>query len=562
MILQRLQTDKQISYWLLKFSPALACWQDILRTGKFEIYSVRNAQARNNLKAMKLGDEVLFYHSQKDNHVLGVMKVVEEAHQDITTDDPRWVSVTFEPVKSFERPVSLSWMKEQPELQKIPLITQPRLSVMPLTSAEYGIIYTAFDKKLRQDAENISGIRLLFKELIARFYPFTEDQILEHAETLASYAEALTYNTNIQWSERLLERFKYCLPWRRIFQLQGLVFDEAFFKRYASFIDYTSIWSHKNIVWSEAILDQCSPHLNWNQVIGHPFFAREEILRQHEDVLDWKKVSRAFHFNIAPECIDKFADKLDWDALSCNEHLPLSVPFIQKHVDRLNFDRLSQNPAALPYIYKYPQSKRWNWLKVIQNPAIVYDEPTYKYILYYFKKYLEAHQERDSIWLRIPEKYFFRYLFLPCRNDVSYFLNEKFIDLLPKDCLSYSSAYLTKEFFQLVYNRGLVDWNDLNTLHPIAKIVDKELVTKHFASLDSKNRGFYSLPFTQKLYHLHKDIFDLQRLSSSIRFDWDLEFIIANWEKLNPAMLKNNKGVYRKLLGERKSGDEILELLA
>lgn len=550
-----------MSCWLIKFSPALASWQDILRNGKFEIYSIRNAQARNNLQAMKLGDEVLFYHSQKDNHVLGFMKVVEEAQQDIKTDDSRWVSVTFEPVKSFERPVSLSWIKAQPELQNLPLIVQPRLAVMPLTSVEYGVICNAFDKQQQQDDENISGIRLLFKELIARFYPFTEKELLEQADNLFPYAEALSYNTNIQWSAHLLEIFKYCLPWRRVFQLQGLVFDETFFKQYASFIDYTSIRSSLDILWSAPILEQCRPHLNWNQVIGHPFFAREEILTQNEDVLDWKKVSFVFHFNSAPDCIDKFAEKLDWEALSGNQHLPLSVPFIQKYVDRLNFDRLSLNPAALPLIYEYPESKRWNWYKVIQNPAIVYDEPTFKFMLHHFKKYSEAHEKSDSIWLRYPEKYFFIRLFHTCRNDVRYFLNEAFIHLLPKHFLPRYNREISKDFFQLAYNSGLVDLNDRNSLSTIAKIIDEELVEKHFDSLDPNSPGFYNLPLTQKLYQRHRDKIDLWRLSFSIRFDWDLEFIVMNWNNLNYNFLKSNAGVYRRLLGEHKTNEEILGLL-
>jgi predicted RNA-binding protein with PUA-like domain len=95
-------------YWLVKFAPFGVSWQDVLRNGKFEIYSVRNSQARNNLKSIRLGNEVLFHHSQKGNCIMGKMKVNEEAHQDKTTTDKRWLSVTFEPVNTFEIPISLS----------------------------------------------------------------------------------------------------------------------------------------------------------------------------------------------------------------------------------------------------------------------------------------------------------------------------------------------------------------------------------------------------------------------------------------------------------------------
>jgi len=126
-----------MNYWLVKFAPFRYSWQDVLRNGKFEIYSVRNHQARNNLKAMKINDYVLFYHSQQGNEVKGIMKVTEEAHQDKTTADPRWVSVTFEPVESFQNPVSLNQIKNDSGLENTGLIKQPRLAVMGLKKEEY-----------------------------------------------------------------------------------------------------------------------------------------------------------------------------------------------------------------------------------------------------------------------------------------------------------------------------------------------------------------------------------------------------------------------------------------
>jgi predicted RNA-binding protein with PUA-like domain len=129
-----------MNYWLVKFAPFRCRWQDVLRNGKFEIYSVRNAQARNNLKVMKMGDEVLFYHSQEGNEIMGLMKVSEEAHQDKTTSESQWISVTFEPTESFSKPISLQIIKGTKGLENIGLIKQPRLAVMKLTVAEFELI--------------------------------------------------------------------------------------------------------------------------------------------------------------------------------------------------------------------------------------------------------------------------------------------------------------------------------------------------------------------------------------------------------------------------------------
>ena len=136
-----------MNYWLVKFAPFRYSWQDVLRNGKFEIYSVRSPQARNNLKQMKSGDEVLFYHSQQGNCIMGKMIVIDEAHQDKTTADERWVSVTFEPIASFDPPFPLSKIKSTPGLQNIGLIKQPRLAVMKLEKEEFNLIthYTHYD---------------------------------------------------------------------------------------------------------------------------------------------------------------------------------------------------------------------------------------------------------------------------------------------------------------------------------------------------------------------------------------------------------------------------------
>ena len=104
---------------------------------------VRNYQARNNLKAMQIGDQVLFYHSLTDPGVVGLATVVREFYQDPTApDDIRWVAVELEPVMAFETPVPLARIKAESLLANISLIKQSRLSVMPLRPDEFELILT------------------------------------------------------------------------------------------------------------------------------------------------------------------------------------------------------------------------------------------------------------------------------------------------------------------------------------------------------------------------------------------------------------------------------------
>jgi len=101
---------------------------------------VRNTQARTHLAAMRIGDQVLFYHSQQELAVVGLCEVELPASPDPTSADPRWLSVTFKPISTLACPVPLSRIRNTPGLEQIGLIRQPRLSVMPLTESAFHLI--------------------------------------------------------------------------------------------------------------------------------------------------------------------------------------------------------------------------------------------------------------------------------------------------------------------------------------------------------------------------------------------------------------------------------------
>jgi len=126
-----------MNHWLVKSEPFKYSWEKFNQDGRTFWDGVRNYQARNNLKAMKEGDLVLFYHSNEGKNVVGIAKVVKEFYQDPTTDDANWVVVDLSPVESLKNPVSLEQIKAEPSLVDISLVRQGRLSVMPLKAAEF-----------------------------------------------------------------------------------------------------------------------------------------------------------------------------------------------------------------------------------------------------------------------------------------------------------------------------------------------------------------------------------------------------------------------------------------
>lgn len=124
-------------YWLVKQEPTKYPWSQLVKDKKTYWEGVRNYQARNNLKEMKKGDLVLYYHSIVGTEVVGVCEVVREFYQDPTTDDDRWVVVDLAAKKALKRPVTLAEIKEDKALAEMALIKQSRLSVMPVAKPEF-----------------------------------------------------------------------------------------------------------------------------------------------------------------------------------------------------------------------------------------------------------------------------------------------------------------------------------------------------------------------------------------------------------------------------------------
>jgi predicted RNA-binding protein with PUA-like domain len=127
-----------MNYWLVKQEPEAYSFDDLLRDGKTEWTGVRNFQARNNLRAMRTGDKVLFYHSVSEKAIVGAAEVSREEFPDPTDD--KWIAVEIKPVEKFAKPVSLEQIKTERTLENIALIKQSRLSVMPVTPEEFAAI--------------------------------------------------------------------------------------------------------------------------------------------------------------------------------------------------------------------------------------------------------------------------------------------------------------------------------------------------------------------------------------------------------------------------------------
>jgi predicted RNA-binding protein with PUA-like domain len=126
-----------VQYWLVKQEPEAFSWSDLVKDGRTAWTGVRNFQARNNLRAMKKNDAVLFYHSVSEKQVVGIARVAKEAYPDPTATEGEWSCVDISPLCKLNEPVTLQQIKQDKRLRDIALVRQSRLSVIPLEAQEF-----------------------------------------------------------------------------------------------------------------------------------------------------------------------------------------------------------------------------------------------------------------------------------------------------------------------------------------------------------------------------------------------------------------------------------------
>ncbi len=129
-----------MAYWLIKSEPEVYGWDQLNKDKQTRWDGIRNYAARNHLKAMKKGDELFFYHSNKGTEIVGIATVVKEAYPDPTSDDPAWFAIDIRPLKKMAKPVTLDQIKKEKKLAAMALVRISRLSVQPVTTEEWQII--------------------------------------------------------------------------------------------------------------------------------------------------------------------------------------------------------------------------------------------------------------------------------------------------------------------------------------------------------------------------------------------------------------------------------------
>lgn len=242
-----------------------------------------------------------------------------------------------------------------------------------------------FEKQERE--ESIRGLKI---DLISRFYPLSNIEVVKYKDVLNFGRQHLMKNESIQWDIELVKVLENKIDWSAIWKLKKIKIDIPFIKKFEALIDFESLQVSENIEWSEELIELYGDKFNWQKwlIIKEPLSTINN-LRKFNDKLDWSRVSRGVKLKFTNEIIEEFKDKWDWKKLSANECLPSDLDFLRQYVDRLDFDELSMNKAILPLIYKYPKYPKWNWDRVIINRGIIYNQEAFEFMFSNFKEHWE-----------------------------------------------------------------------------------------------------------------------------------------------------------------------------
>jgi hypothetical protein len=415
-------------------------------------------------------------------------------------------------------------------------------------------------KSLFEEEEKETAINQLKIDLLSRFYPLTNDEIIKYKAVLCNSANHLMKNKLVKWDYDLIENLKDKIDWDSIWYLSNVKYDFNFFSKYEKRINFKSITYSANIIWSDELVEVYGDSFEVDKRTLLPkALSNLKFVRKHKDKIYWPIASRNINFGFTDELISEFAKKIDWYTFSQNIHLPLTIEFLEKYKDKWDYNCLSRNPACLPLIFEFPAMKEWNWDMVIVNRGLNYNQSNFNFI---FKHYSDKHQLKN---LQNPKhKNYAIYYFLGrltlMNHDISYFFNDNYLKFMPLDMLSgKENLNLTLDF--ITKYKDKLNFKDRNLIRNISKIINEDFIIDNIEKFDVNNHNIYNLPISQDFILKYINDVDWNWLSSSRNFNWDWNFLNEHWSVLNVHSLSTNDGIYERLINQTMSKSDIINFL-
>ena len=397
-------------------------------------------------------------------------------------------------------------------------------------------------------------------DLISRFYPLSNEDLIKYKEILNFGRYQLIINENINWNIDLIKSVKEKLDCTAFWKLKNISLNRLFFDAFDDLIDYSSIHLSKNIEWSSDLISIYGDKFEWNKLsMRKDPLSNIDYLRQFRNRVDWQSVSERINLNFSDEIIEEFKDFWNWSKLSLNENLPISLEFLEKYKDKLDFGELSRNPACIDIILKYHKSSRWNWNNVIVNPGLKYNDEIFELVFFYFKNQSIYKFWNKTTFYNITINSILKRVFHSPFTQKSYFLKERFTALLPWDVVSKSNVVLDMDF--IINFKDKIDFKENGFLKENGKLIDKDFILCNIELFNLENYRFYYLDIDNEILEKCKENINWNYLSSSENFEWSWKFVSDNYDKLNFFRLSINEGVYRDLTKNILSDEEIYSFL-
>jgi hypothetical protein len=424
-------------------------------------------------------------------------------------------------------------------------------------------------KSLFEKEEKETAINHLKINLIATFYPLTNEEIIKYQDILFSKKSNIYRNKLIQWDYNLIEALKDKLDWNRIWRLPNIKFDLNFFKKYENRINFNSITNTYNIEWSDEFVATYGDKFEVNErSLLAKALSNFNFVKMHKDKMDWRKSSILLNFEFTDQSMSEIIDYIDWDSFSRNSSLPLTFEFFQKYEDKWNLDNLSLNPASLSLIYVFPEKINWNWSNVICNRGIKYDQKSFDFI---FKYYQIAHSKKEfkHDWFKNNAVYCFMTSLILSDIDMSFFLNEKYISFCTTDKFStpiffnnLSRKYTLKLSIEFIEKyKDNLNFKERALISNIKEVINEDFIIKNHNLFDFNHYSIYDLPISKHTLFKYSSNIDWNWLSRSQKLDWEWVFINENWDKFNIYSLSVNAGIYEKLINQTMSKSDIIKYL-
>lgn len=416
-------------------------------------------------------------------------------------------------------------------------------------------------KSLFEKQEREQSVRALKIDLISRFYPLSNIEVVKYKDTLNLDREHLMKNESIQWDMDLVETLKEKIDWSAIRMLKKLKIGIPFIKKFEALIDFKSLQSSDNIEWSDELIEQYGDKFYWETwLINKEPLSTVNNLRRFRDKLDWSRVSRGVKLKFTDEIIEEFKDRWDWKKLSANPCLSVDLDFLIKYVDRLDFDELSMNKAILPLIYKYPKYPKWNWDKVILNRGLIYNQEAFEFMFSNFKKHWEEKEHKFAFMKNKAFPVFLNRILMGFYGDLNFFLSPQFIPHIHWDTFSkYCKVKLSMEFIEA--NKEKLNFKESELVRQAKSVLTSDFISQNHMLFNKQSYLFYYLPLSINLIRNFIEDINWNLLSSCETLDWNWEFIETHFDQWNFHRLGLNKRVYENLVAKNNTPEIILAIL-